>query len=470
MPEYASAMIDASLPDITAALRDGSLSAESLAEGALARQERFAGVLGAYKSVDQEITRRQARAAAAAFAAAADLGPLQGVPASVKDLYGVSGFPVFAGTARRLPASFEAEGPVIASFQRQLGVVTGKTHTVEIAFGGLGTNAHWGTPRNPWDAEAHRVPGGSSAGAGVSLCEGSALIAFGTDTAGSVRIPAAMTGTVGLKLTQGRWPIDGIFPLSPTLDTPGILARTVTDAALGFRALDKALGRGTHAASAIDLSSIRLGVPEAFFWDECSPGVAEGVREALGALEKRGVRLVPFRLPETDEATLYFRKGGLAAAEAYAFVRYEAPHVLDDGDPNVGQRMAEAGTLPAHEYLHRRRRLAVLATSANDRFADVDAFATPTVPITPPTIEEVAKTEQYRPLNLLALRNTSIPSLLGLCAITLPVALDKAGMPVGLQLVMQGRREARLLDLATAAEAALGTARQRLGTPPLCRG
>jgi len=164
-----SARLSGSLQATAEALAGGKTSSLALVEAAIARHERYGAALGAYKTWDAEKARLQARAADAAFASGAVTGPLQGIPISVKDLYGVKGWPTFAGTAKRLPTAWESEGPVIATLRRQLGVVMGKSHTVELAFGGLGVNPHWGTPSNPWDARAHRIPGGSSSGAGVSL-------------------------------------------------------------------------------------------------------------------------------------------------------------------------------------------------------------------------------------------------------------------------------------------------------------
>lgn len=462
--------LELSLHDLAAALRAGDLDCRALAEAALERQERHAERLGAYKTRDPELVRAQAAAAHAAFAVKADLGPLQGLPISVKDLYGVAGFPTFAGTPQPLPPAWETEGPVIAAVRRQLGVVTGKTHTVELAFGGVGTNPHWPTPRNPWDADAHRVPGGSSAGAGVSLLEGSAVLAFGSDTAGSVRIPASATGTVGLKPTYGRWPLDGIFPLSPSLDTPGFLTRTAADAAFAFAALDPLLAAGGGpAAPRPDPAGLRLGVPEDLFWDDCSPGVAEGVRAALAELEAAGARLVPLTLQGLDEAYDYLMRGGLAAAEAYSFVQAELPEVFETLDPNVAHRMAEAGALPARDYIRRKAALAALAKGAQAALAEIDAVATPTIPVTPPTLDEVQAADGYRRNNMLMLRNTGMANLLGLCAVSLPVALCAAGMPVGLQLMAKGGDDARLVAVAVAVERVLGDARARLGVAPLVK-
>ena len=190
------------LIEIARELRERRPTARELVEAAIARHERFGERLHAYSFWAPEQARAVADAADAAFAAGVSAGPLQGLPVSIKDLFAAAGYPCFAGSSRRLPADpWERDGPLVATLRRQLGVIMGKTHMVEFAFGGTGQNSHHGAPYNPWDAAAHRSVGGSSSGAGVSLLEGSALLAFGSDTAGSVRIPACMTGNAGLKVT-----------------------------------------------------------------------------------------------------------------------------------------------------------------------------------------------------------------------------------------------------------------------------
>ena len=169
--------------------------------------------------------------------------PLCGIPVSVKDLYAVDGMPTYAGSARTLPGDpWSRDGELIARLRRAGAVFVGKTHTVEFAYGGVGINPHWGTPRNPWDADTARIPGGSSCGAGVSLWEGSAMLALGSDTGGSIRIPSAFTGVVGHKPTKGRLPTTGVTQLSSTFDTTGTLARTVTDSAWFFGCADSRWG------------------------------------------------------------------------------------------------------------------------------------------------------------------------------------------------------------------------------------
>src|SRR5580692_12234402 len=288
-------LLSGALIEVARDLREKRVTARELIEAAIARHERFGERLHAYSLWAPEQARTVAAAADAAFPAGLTVGPLQGLPVSIKDLFAAEGFPCFAGSSRRLPAEpWERDGPLVATLRRQLGVITGKTHMVEFAFGGTGHNSHWGAPYNPWDAAAHRAPGGSSSGAGVSLLEGSALLALGSDTAGSVRIPACMTGTVGLKVTLGRWPADGVVPLSPTFDTPGLLARSVLDAAYGFAALDPALGdanRFIAKSSTVTLDGVRIAVDDPFFWTDCDPGIAEVARDAVDALAAEGAVL-----------------------------------------------------------------------------------------------------------------------------------------------------------------------------------
>lgn len=456
-----------SIRDAHLRLRDGSLSVQALVAQACERHRLCTDSYQAYATWSGEQALAAAAHIDALLAAGLDAGPLMGIPVSVKDLFAVPGLPTYAGSSLRLPPEWQQPGPLLRRTLEQLVSVMGKTHTVEFAFGGLGTNAHWGTPRNPWDLQQHRTPGGSSSGAGVSLIEGSALLAFGTDTAGSVRIPAAMTGVTALKTTSGRWPTQGVVPLSSTLDTPGILANTVDDLAFAFDAIDPQLNPTVPRHQSIpELSSLRLGVPETFFWEDCSPGIAEAVQAAIDTLARQGAKIVTLDLPRCDEAYSIFRNGGVAASELAAFLRKQLPGHISQLDPNVAQRIAAADALPAWEYVDRRAALNSMAESAKAALAGIDALLTPTVAITPPTLASLEPEGAYAKANMLALRNTMIGNFMNLTGLTMPVGKDAAGMPVGLQLLAAPWTESRLLAIGQAVEKVLGTRHEILGQPP----
>src|SRR5580692_2171687 len=364
-------LISRPLAEIAGALCEKRATAQELTEQAIARHDRFGERLHAYLLWTPDRARAVAQAADAAFAAGAIAGPLQGIPVSIKDLFAADGFPCFAGSSRRLPAEpWERDGPLVATLRRQLGVIMGKTHMVEFAFGGTGQNSHHGAPYNPWDAAAHRSVGGSSSGAGVSLLEGSALLAFGSDTAGSVRIPACMTGNAGLKVTIGRWSTGGVVPLSFTFDTPGLLARSVCDLAYGFAALDPA-GIDPPAliaqAGTRDLAGIRIGVGDPFLWHDCDPGIAETVQDAVDTLVRAGAIARDFNLPEAEASYDVFLAGGLSAIELRSFLDRELPEWLDQLDPVIAPAVRNAESLSALEYLTRVARLAHLAREAAAR-------------------------------------------------------------------------------------------------------
>lgn len=439
-----------SLRQIARQMADGTLQARDLFEATLAQHDP---ALNAYIAYTPDLARKQATAADAAFAAGVQLGGLQGVPASFKDLYGVAGLPTFAGTPRALPDVWTQEGTVVQAVRRQIGVIVGKTHTVEFAFGGLGTSRHHPVPWNPADRATHRAPGGSSSGAGVSVVEGSALIAFGTDTGGSVRIPASLTGCVGLKTTLGRWSTSGIVPLSPSFDTPGLLTSSADDAAFAFEQLDPArvpdLDPGTP---------LQIGVAEPFFWAGTDPGIAERVHEALALVEAAGAKLTDQTLPGCEEVYRIYHQGGIVSAELYAFLRQSLPDWLETLDPRVRRRMDDGRTLEAWEYLHRKARYAELGAHAAQVLSGYDAIIGPTVPIAPPPVAVLADPDSYARLNLAMLRNTCVVSFLGLCAVTIPAGLDAQGLPVGLQLIGAPHGEARLLAVARHLETILAKA------------
>mmetsp|Transcript_13802 Transcript_13802/g.41733 ORF Transcript_13802/g.41733 Transcript_13802/m.41733 type:complete len:375 (-) Transcript_13802:529-1653(-) len=347
-------------------------------------------------------------------------------------------------------------------------VPVGKTHTVEMAYGAVGFNPHWGTPRNPFD-EA-RVPGGSSCGAGVSLGEGSALIALGTDTGGSIRIPASVTGNVGLKLTKGRWSTDGVVPLSQTLDTVGGLTRTVEDQIFFFLALDPAAQRGerfaeavcqraTEAASVFESRGvITLGKPSrGRAWAEASADVAAVVDRALDRLSSHTkVRVVDVDGDLLDRAQELYDTGGIAGAECRSVLESQLPGWLDLLHPTIRDRIELApASLESPKYLESiRTQQALVDEVPSQLFCDgVDFVVLPTQLDTPPRLADVSDDLQaYVAANKRGLAPTCPASILGLCAISLPVGTDTSGMPVGLQILAPANHDWPLLQVARAIE------------------
>jgi aspartyl-tRNA(Asn)/glutamyl-tRNA(Gln) amidotransferase subunit A len=451
-------------------LRGRKLRAATLIDECEAHYQRYEPKFNAYKTWNGNGARAHAEAADLLFDRRVDLGPLMGLPVSVKDLYGVPGMPVFAGSDTELPETYRQAGPVVKEVLRQFGSVVGKTHTVEFAFGGLGVNAHWGTPFNPWASNGARVPGGSSSGAGVSLVQGTALLALGTDTAGSVRIPASLTGQVGLKTTQGRWPIDGIVPLSSSLDTPGLLCRTVEDLVYSFSAIDS--GLHTHCSAEIkieQLSGLRIGIPDNFFWDGADPSVVACVESAISNLARAGANVTRLTVPHCEQVYEIFCKGGLAAPELAAYMQMNFPEKIARLDAVVRARVEGADQVSSVEYLRRKAMLKFCGEQAISLFADVDVLITPTVAISPPLLAEIGNAADYGKANLLTLRNTSIANLFGWCALSMPVGLDAHRMPVGMQLIAPPMQEARLLGIAAIIEKHLGNQFQLLGSAPHLR-
>lgn len=459
-----------SLAALSTELRERRISAVEVIQAALARHERFGDRLRAYKLWDGERALATAREVDRALAAGHPVGPLAGVPVSVKDLYGVDGLPTFAGTPRQLPAPWSRDAWLVARVRAAGACFVGKTHTVELAFGGVGINPHWETPWNPWDADTHRIPGGSSAGAGVSLCEGSALLALGSDTGGSIRIPAALTGNVGQRTSLGRWPTTGVVPLSSTLDTVGALTRTVEDAIWFFGTVDPKWGDPRALLSQLtrtELRGTRIGIPRCDIWEECQPDIKDALDVELADLEAHGAELVEIDgglLDDGFEVALAQRP--LAATELRAFLERELPGWIDILHPIIRERLAHAPLPDDPLYLDAVARHRRLVAEAPALFEQADVLALPTNIMTPPPVSELADLGRYAQANRQVLRPNYPVSVLGLTAISLPAGLDDTAMPVGLQLVGRGGEDEALLGVALAAEKVLGTGAEQFGTPP----
>ncbi len=387
-------------------------------------------------------------------------GPLSGWPVSVKDHFGVTNWPTYAGTRQRLPLKWEQDGPFISRLRKTGAVMMGKTTAVELAFGGLGVNRHWGSPRNPWDAEQYRVAGGSTSGGGVSLWEGSARLAIGTDTGGSVRIPASFTHTVGLKCSYGRFPMENIVPLSQTLDSIGFLTLDVADMSTAFTALTGEIVRTLDRPP-------RIGVMQGLPWQDLENGIGDVIEMRLMELARAGAVVHDLEVPEAKTAFELLQTGSVVAAECDEFIDAELPQWRSLLDQFITARLADGGDVTAREYLQRQRLLDDLTQKMASRFESFDVLVGPTVPISPPIFSAVNQLSQYRRANLQSLRNTCLANFSRCCALSLPVGLDGLRLPVGLQLLAPAGRETALLSVASWMEARLGTSLQNYGLPPL---
>jgi len=414
--------------------------------------ERIAGAngtLGAFTHVDGEGALAAARAVDAHVLARTDLGPLMGVPVALKDLYAVSGMPMTAGSRVDIAACAPAEeGSIVRALKRGGAIILGKTRTTEFAFGSF--NPSHPTPRNPRDETVHRMPGGSSAGSAVAQAAGLCAIAFGTDTGGSVRQPAALCGVTGFKPTAGRVPMDGVFPLSPTFDSPGWFGDCVADVATVWQALS-----GEAPARSRPLDTLRLGRPDAHFFEDLDADVARALDEAEAALRAAGARIVPVTLPPLADLDAAF--GGYLAAELVAHLgRDRVVANLERMDAVAAARVTPGLALTADAFLRLRSRFATLARDAHAAMHAVDALITPTCPRIAPPVELHRTPQAAAAWSRDSLRLTRPGNLFGLCGISLPVPPFARTLPVGLQLLAPGGADGELLAIAAAVEAAVG--------------
>jgi aspartyl-tRNA(Asn)/glutamyl-tRNA(Gln) amidotransferase subunit A len=432
-------------------LAAGHTSSRALIEAALATIADPAGE-GARSFV--KVYAENARAAADAQDRLREAGyvasPLAGLPVSIKDLFDVAGEPTLAGSKAlddRPPA--ERDAPVVARLRAAGAVLIGRTNMTEFAFSGVGINPHYGTPGNPYDRRL--IPGGSSSGAAVSVGDGAAVVAIGSDTGGSVRIPAALCGLVGFKPTQTRIPRDGAIPLSTTLDSIGPLANSIACCAIADAVM---AGEPPEAPAAVPAPALRLGVPQSFVLDGLAPEVAKAFADACAALSRAGARIVDLPFAELNEIAAINAAGGFAPIEAYAWHRPLLARRGDQYDPRVRSRIERAAGMSAADYVDLCAARADLIVRVAARSAGFDALLMPTVAIAAPPIAAFERDADYRHLNALILRNPSVINFLDRCAATLPI--QPAGTPpVGLMVVGEHGADRRLLAVARGIEAAL---------------
>lgn len=458
----------ATVSELARAFAARTLSPVDAVDALIARIRRRDPELHAYIAVYEQDARLAAEAADRAIRARHRVGPLHGVPIALKDLVDLEGRVTTGGSK----VWADRVSPVTATLAERLiaagMIVLGKTHTVEFAMGSWGTNTHLGTPRNPWDLAVHRTPGGSSSGSAVAVAAGLAPVAIGTDTGGSVRLPAAWCGIVGLKVTAGRISTHGVLPLSGTLDTPGPLSRTVEDAAVIYRVLSGPDPRDPRTLAWApedpfpELRRGAAGLRVAVLPDGERAGVDKDVLvaydAAVDALATLGARVVraalPHRLADYAAAT-----GAIIGAEGYRFVG----HLVDDErlptDPHVRPRIQLGRTISARDYLLALATREEHARAFADALADVDALLTPTARTAAIPIDQVDQSGT-------AAHFTRPGNYLGLCGVAVPSGLTPGGLPTSLQILCHAGREATALRLAWAYEQATGGQVRRPPEPP----
>lgn len=444
------------LHELAGELRSGRLRAAELVELYLERIARYGDRLHAYVCVYADEARLVAEAADKALRAGQDLGPLHGMPIAVKDIIDMEGRITTAGSK----AWRERVSAVTATVVRRLmaagAIVIGKTHTVELAFGGWGTNEHCGTPWNPWDLHTHRVPGGSSSGSAVATAAALAAAGIGTDTGGSVRLPAAFCGLVGLKTTVGRISTHGIVPLSATLDSVGPLTRSVEDAALLCNALqgpDPAQPATQGVALDDTLAPLRRGVegmrlaalPSAER-GSVDPEVLSAYDASLATLAELGAEIVDVELPQPFSA---YTQANATIMEAEGYVENEALIERDDLplDRHVRERFRRGRGIGAAAYVRVLRQRAQAAHAFDEALDGVDALLTPTTAT--PAIAVADVDESVSPAHF-----TRAGNFVGLCGLAVPNGLTAAGLPTSLLINGRAFDEARVLRIGWALEQA----------------
>ncbi len=460
------------ISELAAQIQAGSLSPVKLTEMFLERINALNPQLHAYKLITEERALAQANVAELAIQNGDYLGPLHGVPIAVKDLYDIEGLPTEAGFSLLKDNIASEDSTVVRLLKRAGAVIVGKTHTVQFALGGVGINHDQGTPHNPWHETPH-APGGSSSGTAVAVSSGMIPMALGSDTGGSVRIPAALCGIIGLKTTVGRISRKGVYPLCWTLDTVGPLARSVEDCAIAYQVMqgeDAAGDRTTTGQTPHDvLSGIKQGVKnlrihfaESVFWEGVDPEVEEAVRQTGEVFRSQGAIVESIEFPEAQEALTIHPRGQIIVAEGYANNRKLFDNHEKELDPIVGPRMAAGVNVSGSDYFEIMQKLIDLRKKAVRNLADVDALIVPTTAIPAAPLQEIDQGYQiYTDYNSKYLRNTTIGNLLDFCAVSIPCGTTKKGLPIGLMIYAKPFHEAMALRVAYAYEQASSFAHLR---------
>lgn len=441
--------------EIQAALWSGRTTSRELAEQALSRIKDPAGEGSrAFLAVHEESALAAADASDSLRANGIVPSPLAGIPVSLKDLFDEQGQQTRAGSRAHDDAPPAEQDSLVAARLRAAGaVLVGRTNLTEFAYSGLGLNSHFDTPRNAWDRETGRIPGGSSSGAAVSVTDGMAAVAIGTDTGGSVRIPSALNGITGFKTTTGRIPLDGVYPLSATLDSIGPLAPTVACCIVTDAILD---GRRPDLPPALPIGNLRFGIPQDYVLDGLDDHVAATFDATLKTLERAGAAIVRVASPMYGEIPGAMPNGGILGAEAYAHHRRQMDAKRELYDPRVWIRIRRGENLSAADLLDCQRLRRDIQARAAEMALPFDALLMPTCATVAPPVDLLDNDEDaYASANVLMLRNTTVGNFLDTCALSIPCHAPGTG-PVGLMVMAATNHDDWLVRVGLAVEKALG--------------
>ncbi|MEM8686945.1 MAG: amidase [Pseudomonadota bacterium] len=442
------------IADLAADFKGGAHTPSEAVTACLSQVDRLEPKLQAFEIVLHDAALEAAEAATRAIAAGHRIGPFHGIPFALKDLIDVEG-QVTTGGSNAYADRVATSSAIIA--KRLIaggGVLIGKTKTVEVAYGPWGTNQQRGTPWNPWDAETHRAPGGSSSGSGAATAAGLAACAVGTDTGGSVRIPSAFCGLTGLKVTEGRLPLEGILPLCHTLDTPGPMCRSVADAAIMYLTMDGVEpGQIDHQLSASEgvfgamnegISGLTLGALTQADRAFLSPEVRECYADALGRLQSLGAKIVEFALPRSIDH-MRWAVATLIGSEGYHHhgATYEDPANLMDDD--IRKRIMAGKSVTASKYIGVLQERQQARLEFLNSMRGLAAIVSPTTPIIAPVVAEID--QDAAPSQL-----TRMANYLGFCALAQPMGVAENGLPMSLQIMARGGQETTALRIGKAFE------------------
>jgi aspartyl-tRNA(Asn)/glutamyl-tRNA(Gln) amidotransferase subunit A len=436
------------------ALDDGRTTSRALVEECLSRIADPGGEGSrAFTKVYDDQARASADAMDALRRAGRAPGPFAGIPVSIKDLFDVAGEPTAAGSIVLAAAPAAAShAPIVQRLLSAGMVLIGRTNMTEFAFSGVGINPHYGTPLSPFDRATGRIPGGSSSGAAVSVSDGMALAAIGTDTGGSCRIPAAFCGVTGTKPTARRVPTAGCLPLAPSLDSIGPLAPSVACCA----AVDAILsGEVWSAVAERPAAGLRLALPTNVGLEYFDAPTERSFDRAVDRMDRAGVLIDRRRISALDAIDGVHVKGGYAVPEAYAFHQEMLARSGHLYDPRVADRIRPGATMPVADYIRLREARPGIIAQFEAELAAYDALLMPTVPIAPPPVAAFAQDADYRRLNAIILRNPAMVNFLDGCAISVPCH-EPGAPPAGLMLVCPAMGDRGLFAIAQAVERVLG--------------